>query len=125
MNASRIRPAGNPNLFSNTLSESILLSPAALYRRTISQETPRSEDQNQYQNSEDHHVRPADADVLVGHRAYYADQEPAHHRPGEVPNAAQNRRGEREEPLPEAQVEDGGAVEEPEHNPRGSGEDTT
>src|SRR3990170_5791075 len=119
-NASRMSPAGN----AYSLARATLLSSPALYCRAVAQETPGPEDQYQYQDGKDNDIRPANADVLVGHRADDADENTAHDRPGEVSDATQNRRREREEPLPEAQIEDGGAVEEPEHDARGPGENT-
>src|ERR671912_384414 len=109
--ANRIRLTGNASLLANAP----LLSPTPPHRRAVSQESSWPEDQDQYQDAKDHHIRPPDTDVLVVHRTNNAYQYAAHNRPGEVSDAAQNRRREREEPLPETQIEDGGAVEEPEH----------
>src|SRR5215210_2504105 len=129
--ASRIKPPGSPNLLSSAFGEPApgepdnLFPSPALYRRAVAQKTPGPEDQDQDQDGEDDDVRPANADVLVGHRADDADEDAAHDRPGEIPYPPQSGGRKREEPLPDAQIEDGGAVEEPKHDARGPGEDAT
>src|SRR4051794_9946943 len=111
-NASKIRPTGSPNL----LSSAALFTPTTLYRRTITQEPPGSEDQNQDEDRENHHIRPPNAYVLVGHGADDANENPAYGCPAQVSDPAQNCRCERDQPLSEAHVEDGSAVKEPEHD---------
>src|SRR5215207_3064013 len=116
-------PARSGRPATRTFWPASLLSPSPLHRRAVTQEPPGPEDQDQDENGEDDDVRPPDANVLVVHRADDADEDAAQNRPDEVPDTAQDRRREREEPLPEAQVKDGRAVEEPEHDTRGPGED--
>src|SRR5918993_2209014 len=119
--ASRMSPAGS----AYSLTRAILLSSPTLYRRAVSQKAARPEDEDQNQDGKDDDVRPANADVLVRHRTDDADQDAADDCPSEIPYTAQNRRRERKEPLPEAEVEDGGAVEKPEHDARRPSEDTS
>src|SRR5829696_3013772 len=103
-------PSAKPHAANRTLFPS-----TTLYRRAVAQKTSGPENQDQDQDGKDDYIRPANADVLVAHRADDADKDTAHDRPGEVSYAAQDRCREREEPLPEAHIEDGGAVEEPKH----------
>src|SRR5829696_2189247 len=115
--ARTIRSAGSPYFLST-----VLLSPS-LHRRAVAEEAARAEHQHHDQDGEDHDLRPPDADVLVAHGAYYPDEYAPHNGAGEVADAAQNRRREREQTLGEAHVEDGDAVEEAVHYARGPGQD--
>src|SRR5918998_135658 len=84
--ASRISPAGSPNFLSSAFGEPVpsesdnLFPSPALYRRTIAQKAPGPEDEDQYQDGEDYNVRPANADILVGHGADDTDEDAAHDR---------------------------------------------
>src|SRR5215203_3336359 len=105
------------------LSRATVLLSAPLHRRAVPEESRWPEHEHQDQHGEDDDRRPPDAYVLVGHGPDDSYKKPPDHRPGQVADAAQDRRRERVEPLLEAHVEDRDAVEEPVHHTRGAGQD--
>src|SRR3712207_303620 len=64
-NASRMSPTGS----AYSLARATLLSSPALHRRAVAQKTAGPEDEDQDQDGKDDDVRPANADVLIRHRA--------------------------------------------------------
>src|SRR5215210_430922 len=118
-NAATMSRAGSPYF----LSAATALLAAPLHRGPVAEEARRPEHQDQDEHGEDHNSRPPEAYVLVGHGTDDPDEEPAHHSPGKVANPAEHGGCERVEPLGEAHVEDGDAVEEAVHHARGAGED--
>src|SRR5919107_2279257 len=117
-NAATMSSAGSPYFLSKTTA----LLTAPLHRGAVSEEARRPEHEDQDEHGEDHDSRPSDPYVLVGHRPYDPDEEPSYDGPRKVTDAAENGRRERVEPLGEAHVEDGDAVEEPVHHARGARE---
>src|ERR1700704_5026843 len=85
------------------LSRSLMPAPSCFVPPGAAQQPRWLEDQDQDQDAEDHDVAPLLGQVAGGHGEDDPDQETTHRGPGDVADAAEDRRREGDDPRAEAE----------------------